>query len=109
LKELDYRNQIQKVLQRIETALADVDPDKVECEQAMGAMTLTFSDQSRCILSAQPSVQQLWVAMAARGTAYHFNFQDGSGTWVDDRGRGIEVVQLVKEYIKEFTGLEIQI
>jgi CyaY protein len=84
MTEADFRKTMQVTLDRVEKAFADVDPDVAECEQALGSMTITFADRSRCILSAQPSVRQLWLALAARGTAYHFNW---NGTqWVDDTG-----------------------
>jgi iron donor protein CyaY len=109
VKENEYRAQIQKFLDRIEAALADVDPDLVECEQAMGAMTLLFSGRFKCILSAQPSRSQLWVAMAAKGTAYHFDFNEVSQNWVDDKGKGIEAVELIEGFLKEYTKLDIRI
>ena len=62
--ELEYRKRIQDLFNRLEKVLETVDPDKAECEQSMGALTITFSDRSRCILSAQPSVRQLWLALA---------------------------------------------
>lgn len=107
--EVEYRNQIQQVFNRIEKAFEDVDPDVAECEQAMGAMTITFADRSKCILSAQPSVKQLWLALASRGTAYHFNFDAKSQTWIDDKGRNIELVSFIENFLKEVTGLEFKI
>lgn len=107
--EAQYRKKIQEVYQRVETALENVDPDLVECDVSMGAMTLIFSDQSRCILSAQPSVRQLWLALASRGTAYHFNYDDESKSWIDDKGTGIELLSFLETFLKEMTGIEIHL
>ncbi len=107
--ESEFRKRIQLLLNRIETAFAPIDPDIAECEQSMGALTITYAGQSRCILSTQPSVYQLWLALAARGTAYHFNYNGTSGQWLDDKGRGIEVVSFIENYTKETTGLVIKI
>ena len=103
--ESEYRKRIQGLFKRIESAFENVDPDVAECEQNFGALTVTFADQSRCILSAQPSVRQLWLALASKGMAYHFNFDDALGAWVDDKGRG-ELVLLLKNYFHEVTGLK---
>ena len=65
MSEPEFRKKIQQAFNAIEAALADVDPDTAECEQAQVTMTITFADRSRCILSAQPLVRQLWVARAA--------------------------------------------
>ena len=64
MNEIEYRTRLQAVLARIENALADVDPDVIECEQSNGVLTMTFANQSRCILSGQPSVH---AALASAG------------------------------------------
>jgi iron donor protein CyaY len=107
--ESNYRNLIQQLYDRIELALESVDPDLVECEQTLGSLVLTLSDRSKCILSAQPSVQQLWLALASRGTAYHFNYDQTKNQWLDDKGLGVEVVSLLEKLLKETTGLEISL
>jgi iron donor protein CyaY len=71
-------------------------------------LTITFGDRSRCILSAQPSVRQLWLALASEGTAYHFEFDRGSAAWRDDKGRDIELHSFLKQYLKKKTGLEFK-
>lgn len=93
----------------IDRVFENIDPDIAECEQSQGALTIQFADRSRCILSAQPSVRQLWVALASRGTAYHFDFDTTTQTWLDDKGRGIELIQFLEGFVKEQTGLSIQL
>ena len=105
LSETEFRKVMQTTLDRVEKAFADVDPDVAECEQALGSMTITFADRSRCILSAQPSVRQLWLALAAKGTAHHFNW-DGA-RWQDDKGKGIELLSFLEGYYRELTGQTI--
>ncbi len=107
--EAEYRKRIQTVLSRIEKAFTDVDPDVAECEQSLGSLTITLADGSRCILSSQPSVQQLWLALAARGTAYHFNFDSTRQAWMDDKGQNIEVLSFLTSYLQETTGLRIEL
>jgi CyaY protein len=105
MQEADFRKTLLSTLEGIEKAFEGVDPDLAECEQSLGSMTITFGDRSRCILSAQPSVRQLWLALAARGTAYHFNW---SGTqWIDDKGKGIELLSFLEGYFQEMTGHSI--
>ncbi|MCM2323467.1 MAG: iron donor protein CyaY [Oligoflexia bacterium] len=107
MSEAEYRARIQEAFDRIERPLRDVDPDVLEAEQSQGALTLTFADRTRCILSAQPSVRQLWLALAAQGTAYHFNFDGVQGRWIDDKGRGIELLSFLAGVIREKTGLSV--
>ena len=105
--EAEYRRRIQESLDAVERAFEDVDPDVAECEQAFGALTIRLADGTRCILSAQPSVRQLWLALAARGTAYHFNWDAGRGEWRDDKGRDIELRAFLRQYLRETTKLEL--
>jgi CyaY protein len=109
LAETEFRKLIQDTLDRIERAFADVDPDIAECEQSLGSMTITLSDRSRCILSTQPSVRQLWLALASRGIAFHFNYDTATRTWVDDKGKGIELLSYLKGFLKESTGLDLSL
>jgi CyaY protein len=109
ISESDFRKLIQSTLDRIERPFSEVDPDLAECEQSLGSMTITFADQSRCIISAQPSVRQLWLALASRGTAYHFNWQPDARQWLDDKGRGIELIRFLEGFFKEVTGQSILI
>jgi CyaY protein len=107
--EAEFRKRIQQLFYRIERAFESIDPDLAECEQSMGSLTITFADQSRCILSTQPSIQQLWLALASKGTAYHFNYQDSSGKWLDDKGRQIELIRFLEGYFKDAIGIEVKI
>lgn len=107
--EGDYRKKVQETLSRIEKAFADVDPDVAECEVSLGAMTITLADGSRLILSQQPSVRQIWLALAAKGTAYHFSYGAARDQWLDDKGRGVELISFVKQYFQEACGLTLTI
>lgn len=107
--EGEFRKRIQETFDRLERALGEIDPDVAECEQSMGAMTLTFSDRSRCILSAQPSVRQLWLALAGLGTAHHFNFDHQTEAWRDDKGKNIELLSFLQDFLSEKTGQPIRI
>jgi CyaY protein len=107
--EGEYRSKVQEVLAQVEAAFSDVDPDVAECDQAMGSMTITLSDQSRLIISMQPSVRQIWLALAAKGTAYHFNYDAGKAQWWDDKGRGVELLSFLNQYFRESCKLDLQL
>ena len=109
MTEPEYRQKVQEVFTRIDRALAQVDPDLVECEQSQGSFSLTFKNRFKCILSAQPSVQQLWIAMAALGTAHHFNYDPNLKSWFDDKGQGIEVIEWVRKCLKDLVNLDVEV
>ncbi len=104
-----FRKQVQETFEKIERALESIDPDQIECEQSQGSLILTLSNHSKCILSLQPSVEQLWLALASRGIAYHFDLDPSSGLWIDDKGEGVELLHFLERSLKEITGIEITI
>ena len=106
MTEVDFRKELQKTFGRIEAAFEDVDPDLAECEQSFGSLTIRLSDGSRVILSAQPSVRQLWLALASKGMAFHFDFDPARGQWWDDKQKGIELLAYLSSYLIEATGLK---
>jgi CyaY protein len=107
LNEKEYRQRIAETFSRIEQAFENVDPDRVECTQSQGALTLLAANGAKCILSAQPSVRQLWMAVAARGVAFHFDWNAEQAQWLDDKGRGIELWSYLRQYVKETAGVEL--
>ncbi len=108
MNDVEFRQKISELFKKIENRLEKVDPDQVECNLNQGALVLSFSDRSNCILSAQPSVQQLWMAVASRGVAHHFNFDLNTGKWKDDKNLGIEPLKYLADLIQAQAQLAIQ-
>lgn len=108
LDEASYRKLVKETLDRIENAFDEVDPDIAECHQSLGSMTIQLADGSRCILSGQPSVRQLWLALASKGVAFHFNYDPERKVWMDDKGRNFELISYLESYLKDAAGLDIR-
>ena len=70
---------------RLFDRLQDEDPDELDCDLAMGVLSMEFADGTRCILNRQSAAQQIWLAEGA--SAWHFQ-PDDSGEWNDTKGRG---------------------
>jgi iron donor protein CyaY len=96
MDEKTYRLLVKDVYARIEAAFEDVDPDLVEVEPGMGTLALV-SGKNKTILSTQPSVRQIWLAVAALGIAVHFNYDSERGLWVDDKGEGKELFAFLSQ------------
>ncbi len=107
LDEKVYRQMITDTFSRVEKLFEDVDPDLVECNTSQGALTLLLSSGAKCILSTQPSVRQLWMAVAAKGQAFHFNWDESKQQWWDDKGQGIEFWAYLKAYIWDAARVEL--
>ncbi len=110
LDEAEFRKQVHHTFSRIAAAFESVDPDIAECEQAAGAMTLSLKGRPNCILSTQPALRQIWLAVASRGIAYHFSFEPtgtSAGQWLDDKGQGIELLSFVRKHVRETVGIDV--
>lgn len=106
--EADYRSAMKETLDRVEKAFDRVDPDVAECSVQFGALTIAFPGGQKLILSSQPSVGQLWMAIAAKGVAFHFDFDHAKRKWFDDRGEGIEALSYLSKLLQEMTGLQLK-
>ncbi len=107
MEESDYHKLVAKAFRRIEDALEDVDPDVVDSTGTGDVLTLTFASGVRCVLNTQRPVRQLW--MAARDSAWHFDYDPASERWTDDRGRGLELFATLGRVIAEQSGLHVEI
>jgi len=108
MQETEFRALLSQLFQRIEKPFDAVDPDQAECEVQFGALTILLPNRTKVILSAQPSVQQLWMAIASRGVAFHFDYHPEKKQWLDDKGQGIEVLSFLKKVLLEDARLELE-
>jgi iron donor protein CyaY len=99
MDEKTYRLLVKEAYAHVEQAFDKVDPDLVEVEAGMGTLSLV-SKRGKTILSTQPSVRQLWLAIAAQGIAVHFNYDEVRQTWMDDKGEGRELYAFLESTLK---------
>jgi CyaY protein len=108
LSEPEYRAKLQAVYNRVLAALDGIDPDVCEADLAQGALTIKLANGTRWVLSGQPPVRQLWLAVASRGQAFHFDYDAKSDSWRDDKGKGLEVVSFLEKLLREDAGVAVQ-
>ena len=48
-----------------------------------GLVTLEFEDGTRYVVNRQAAANQMWLAAGAR--AWHYDWDEATGTWVDDK------------------------
>ena len=107
MPEAEFRRLAKAAYDRIEAQFDAVDPDEVECEVAQGSLTLILSDGARWVLSQQPPVRQLWLAVASKGRAFHFNYDPASASWQDDKGEQVELLSYLEGLLQEVAGLTV--
>lgn len=107
MDEKQYRVLVDQAFGKIERSFDAVDPDSAEFEFSQGAVTIRFSDGTKCILSTQPSVRQIWLAAAAKGVAHHFDYDAAAQSWKDDKGKGVELYAYVAALVREAAGVDL--
>src|SRR5215468_3742811 len=107
IDEKVYRKLIDDTFARIDRAFEAVDPDVAEVSVSQGALTIEFADRLRLMLTPQPSPRQLWVAF--RDRAWHFDWDEARRAWLDDRGQGVELHDLIQRTTRDTAGVDVKI
>ncbi len=98
-----FRTRFREASARVAKAFDDVDPDIVECEDSLGSLTL-LTPKGKIIVSPQPPVRQLWLAAASQGIAAHFDWDEGSGRWLEDKHKDREFFAFLAEVVQKASG-----
>jgi CyaY protein len=107
LDEKRYRQLLDDAYDRVDRAFEDVDPDVAEVSVSQGTLTITFFEKQRLMLTPQPSPRQLWVAF--RDRAWHFNWDEATGSWMDDRGEGVELYGLIETTTNQVGNVTVRV
>jgi CyaY protein len=102
MDEALYNQRVAAVFKRMLAAADALDPDVLEAESTGDMLTLTARSREKCIVNTQRAVRQLWVA--GKGQGIHFSYDEASGTWKDDKGKGLELFSFVSDVVRELSG-----
>lgn len=91
-------------LRLLETALTD--QDGLEADFAGDVLTIEFDDEEQFVINSHRAARQIW--MSANRSAWHFNFDETTQTWVDARG-GRELRGLVAELVSNKLGRVVEV
>lgn len=106
MDETRYLRLAQDVFKRIGDALEEVDPSDVDLDGTSDVQNLTLKDGVRCVVNTQRPTRQIW--LAARARAWHFDFDEASGRWLDDKGTGAELFATLAQIVKEGAGIDVR-
>lgn len=107
MDESRYQKLADEAFRAIGDAFETVDPDLVDCEIAGDVVTLTMRGGRKCVVNTQRPARQIWLAANAR--AWHFSWDEASRRWLDDKGRGDELLATLARIVKEGTGAELKL
>ena len=60
----------------------------------------------KIVINTQRAVKQIWVA--GKGAGLHFSF-GSAGQWLDDKGKGVELLAWVAECVAAATGQSLDL
>lgn len=106
MDEATYQRLADRAFRSIGDAFEHVDADLVDCDVAGDVLTLAFAGGKKCVMNTQRPTRQIWVAANAR--AWHFSWDEASGRWVDDKGRG-ELFATIASIVKESAGVDVAV
>ena len=93
-------------LERIEDGLVNLDHDTLDVDLAGDVLTLEFEDRVQFVINAHSAATQVW--MAANRNAWHFDYDDASGTWVAAK-TGEELMKTVSTHVGEKLGMTVSL
>ena len=102
MDEARYNQLVAAAFKRLLAAADAIDPDVLEAESTGDMLTLTTPKREKCIVNTQRAVRQIWVA--GKGQGIHFTYDDATGTWKDDKGKGLELFTYVADVVRELSG-----
>jgi len=106
--EKDFRKKLSEAYARVVKAFDAVDPDVAEVETSLGSCAI-LTPKGKIILSPQPPVRQLWLAVASQGIAAHFNWNEEKQGWFEDKDSTREFWAFLTEVLKKATGLDVRL
>lgn len=95
MDEKEYEKLAFETLRRVVDLFDDVDVDEADVESTGDVVRIQYADGSHCVVNTQRPVRQLWLAGLGRG--WHFDFDATNKQWVDDKGSGRELFEVLRE------------
>lgn len=106
MDESRYQHLAADALGKVESMFEDVDAEDVDVERSGDVITLTFRDRRKCVINTQRPTRQIWLAANAR--AYHFDYDEPTKRWVDDKDRSRDLFERIVAIVKELAGISLE-
>jgi CyaY protein len=107
MDESRYLQLADRTFRTIADAFDEVDPDVVDVYTSGDVLTLAFKNGVKCVVNTQRPTRQVW--LAAKANAWHFDYDEKGQRWIDDKGRGDELLATIRRVVKENSGLDVAI
>lgn len=106
LDEAEYEKLAIPELKRLVDALDAIDGDQLTSELSADILSLCFDDDTEYVINSHRAARQIW--MAAERTAWHFDFDASSQTWIAAK-TGEELWSMVERVVGNKLGRSIKL
>jgi CyaY protein len=107
MDEATYSVTVAAVFKKLVKAVDAIDPDVLEADATGDMVTIVATKTGeKVIVNTQRAVHQIWVAGGGEGV--HFSL-GADGRWLDDKGKGLELLAWVGSCVKKASGLALSL
>ena len=107
IDEARYDPLVSSAFKKLLAAVDQVDPDALDADSTGDMITLTAASGEKCIVNTQRATSQIWVAGKSQGI--HFSYDEATGTWKDDKGKGLELFAFVQDVVRTISGVDLNV
>lgn len=107
MDDVTYSAAVSRIFKRLVKACDEADPDRLEADATGDMVTITApATGEKVIVNTQRAVHQIWVA--GKGEGVHFSLA-ADDRWLDDKGKGLELVAWIAECVEAATGERLDV
>lgn len=106
IDEKQYLALADAALSRVLRAFDEIDSDDADLDVAGDVISIRFRDGTRAVLNTQRPARQLWLAGGA--SAWHFDYDERSGGWLDAKGTGAELFTTLAALARSGAGIDLR-
>ena len=99
MDESRYLDLAKRTFDAVLDAFDEVDADDADIEPLGDVIKIVYPDGMVCVINTQRPARQIW--MAAEDRAWHFDWDDESQSWVDDKGTGAELLATIRRVSRD--------
>lgn len=106
MDEHEFERLAGETWKRVLDLFEDVDADDADVDQSGDVIRIDYKNGERVVLNTQRPARQLWLAGGRQ--AWHFNYDPARKAWIDDKGRGAELLATLSALTFEAIGQTLQ-
>lgn len=108
MDEATYHARVGALFKKLIAAVDDADPDRLDADSTGDMVTITaVATGEKVVVNTQRAVWQIWVA--GKGLGVHFSYDEASGRWLDDKGKGLELLAWIVDCVRSASGVTLSI